>query len=91
MALPFQAARKEGGDNDDGISVDYSQFTVTIPSGQHTRTAEILASIDDEAVARMKRALAEWAPFLLWGGGTPDLPLMMSLHQAWKRRKQQGD
>jgi len=64
--------------------VDWDSFSVVVPFGQHLNVVNILRNIPPNQVCRMRVALAKYAPLLSWSG-TPDLPLMLALREAWLR------
>jgi hypothetical protein len=72
MPLPFEDV------------VDWDAMVVHIPEGQHARVADYLHNIPDAVVCAKRAALAKWAPLLLWST-SPELPLVMTLAEAWRR------
>ena len=67
--------------------VDWEAFSTVIPYGKHLDIVRLLRDIPPDRVCRMRAALAHYAPLLSWSG-TPDLPLMLALREAWLRVSQ---
>jgi hypothetical protein len=63
--------------------IDWDSIVIKISAEKANQTAEILSSIPDLDVCKMRRAIAQWVPMLLWSG-SPETVLMGLASALWK-------
>ncbi len=62
--------------------IAWDNLIFKIPAEKANQTAEILSTVPDSEVCRIRHAISEWVPLLLWSGSS-EVVLMASVSEAY--------